>query len=83
MRPLQTVAMAPVNRKLALAAVVVLLCLETNKINKRKKKKKKVWSRSWLGKRGQFGMPALKTEIEVSRVINGSSRTGLGLALAG
>lgn len=38
-----------------------MTCLENKK---KKKRRKRVWSRSWLGKRGRYGLPIIQGELE-------------------
>jgi hypothetical protein len=46
---------------LALGIMLAVLCTETE----RKKKKKRLWTRSWVARRGELGMSVLLTELEV------------------
>ncbi len=43
------------------ALVLLITCLD----NKKKKRRRRVWSKSWLGKRGLYGLPVLQRELEV------------------
>ncbi len=43
------------------ALVLLITCLD----NKKKKTRRRVWSKSWLGKRGLYGLPVLQRELEV------------------
>ncbi len=43
------------------AFVLLITCLD----NKKKKRRRRVWSKSWLGKRGLYGHPVLQRELEV------------------
>ncbi|XP_049428868.1 uncharacterized protein LOC125886585 isoform X1 [Epinephelus fuscoguttatus] len=42
--------------------VVALICIE--KSLKKKRRRRRMWTRLWLGKRGQLGMPVLQRELE-------------------
>ncbi len=41
------------------ALVSLITCLD----NKNKKRRRRVWSKSWLGKRGLYGLPVLQREL--------------------
>ncbi len=43
------------------ALVLLITCLD----NKKKKRRRRVWSKSWLGKRGLYGLPVLQRKLEV------------------
>ncbi len=43
------------------ALVLLITCLD----NKKKKRRRRVWSKSWLGKIGLYGLPVLQRELEV------------------
>ncbi|KAL3971396.1 KRAB domain-containing zinc finger protein [Sarotherodon galilaeus] len=47
--------------KRAALAMCAILCAERSK----KKKRLRVWTRKWLGKRGQYGLSILQRELEV------------------
>ncbi len=50
-------------QKQCVALVLLITCLD-NKKNK-KKRRRHVWNKSWLGKRGLYGLPVLQSELEV------------------
>ena len=49
------------SRRAALAICAILCCDKSNK-----KKRCRVWTRNWLGRRGQYGLSILQRELEVS-----------------
>ena len=49
------------NKRAALA-ICAILCGDKSK----KKRRRRVWTRNWLGRRGQYGLSILQRELEVS-----------------
>ncbi|XP_058262815.1 uncharacterized protein LOC131363875 [Hemibagrus wyckioides] len=48
-------------QKQSVALILLMTCLENKN---RKKRRRRVWSKSWLGKRGRYGLPILQSELE-------------------